>query len=98
MREIRRRTRRKYNAEEKMRIVLGGLRGQTSLAELRRREGLPPNLYYKWRKEFLAAGKQRLVGDVRRETDSREVNEMRSGIEQRTLEQRRLLHLQAATV
>lgn len=82
VREIRRRTRKKYNAEEKMRIVLEGLRGETSIAELCRREGLHPNLYYKWSKEFLEAGKQRLVGDIRREADSREVNEMRSEIEQ----------------
>lgn len=82
VREIRRRTRKKYNAEEKMRIVLEGLRGETSVAELCRREGLHPNLYYKWSKEFLEAGKQRLVGDIRREADSREVNEMRSEIEQ----------------
>lgn len=82
VREIRRRTRKKYNAEEKMRIVLEGLRGESTVAELCRREGLHPNLYYKWSKEFLEAGKQRLVGDVRREADSREVNEMRSEIEQ----------------
>jgi len=82
VREIRRKTRKKYNAEEKMRIVLEGLRGETSIAELCRREGLHPNLYYKWSKEFLEAGKQRLVGDIRREADSREVNEMRSEIEQ----------------
>lgn len=82
VREIRRKTRKKYNAEEKMRIVLEGLRGETSIAELCRREGLHPNLYYKWSKEFIEAGKQRLVGDIRREADSREVNEMRSEIEQ----------------
>lgn len=82
VREIRRKTRKKYNAEEKMRIVLEGLRGETSIAELCRREGLHPNLYYKWSKEFLEAGKQRLVGDIRREADSHEVNEMRSEIEQ----------------
>ena len=82
VREIRRKTRKKYNAEEKMRIVLEGLRGETSIAELCRREGLHPNQYYKWSKEFLEAGKQRLVGDIHREADSREVNEMRSEIEQ----------------
>ena len=65
-----------------MRIVLEGLRGETSIAELCRREGLHPNLYYKWSKEFIEAGKQRLVGDIHREADSREVNEMRSEIEQ----------------
>ena len=91
VREIRRKTRKKYNAEEKMRtpalacgasVVLEGLRGETSIAELCRREGLHPNLYYKWSKEFIEAGKQRLVGDIHREADSREVNEMRSEIEQ----------------
>jgi transposase len=82
VREIRRKTRKKYNAEEKMRIVLEGLRGETSIAELCRREGLHPNLYYKWSKEFIEAGKQRLVGDTHCEADSREVNEMRSEIEQ----------------
>ena len=75
VREIRRKTRKKYNAEEKMRIVLEGLRGETSIAELCRREGLHPNLYYKWSKEFIEAGKQRLVGDIHREADRREVNE-----------------------
>lgn len=65
-----------------MRIVLEGLRGETSIAELCRREGLHPNLYSKWSKEFLEAGKQRLAGDIRREANSREVNEIRSEIEQ----------------
>jgi len=59
VREIRRKTRKKYSAEEKIRIVLEGLRGEGTIAELCRREGIPPNMYYKWSKEFLEAGKQR---------------------------------------
>ena len=59
VRQIRRKTRRKYSAEEKIRIVLEGLRGEDSIAELCRREGINPNLYYKWSKEFLEAGKRR---------------------------------------
>lgn len=82
VREIRRRTRKKYSAEEKVRIVLEGLRGESTVAELCRREGIHANMYYKWSKEFLEAGKQRLVGDTKREADSREVEEMRSENEQ----------------
>ena len=82
VRDIRRETRRKYSAEEKIRIVLEGLRGEESIAELCRREGISPNLYYKWSKEFLEAGKQRLVGDTKREADSHEVEEMRNENEQ----------------
>ena len=82
VREIRRRTRKKYSAEEKVRIVLEGLRGEEKIAELCRREGIHQNMYYKWSKEFLEAGKQRLVGDTRREADSQEVEEMRSENEQ----------------
>jgi transposase len=82
VREIRRKTRKKYSAEEKVRIVLEGLRGEEKIAELCRREGIHQNMYYKWSKEFLEAGKQRLVGDTRREADSQEVNEMRAENEQ----------------
>ena len=82
VREIRRKTRKKYSAEEKVRIVLEGLRGEEKIAELCRREGIHQNMYYKWSKEFLEAGKQRLVGDTRREADSQEVEEMRSENEQ----------------
>jgi transposase len=82
VREIRRKTRKKYSAEEKVRIVLEGLRGEEKIAELCRREGIHQNMYYKWSKEFLEAGKQRLVGDTRREADSQEVNEMRVENEQ----------------
>ena len=82
VREIRRGSRKKYSAEEKMRIVLEGLRGEDTIAELCRREGIHPNMYYKWSKDFLEAGKQRLVRDVRREADSQEVQEMRGENEQ----------------
>jgi transposase len=82
VREIRRNSRKKYSAEEKVRIVLEGLRGEVTIAELCRREGIHPNMYYKWSKDFLEAGKARLVGDGRREADSQEVREMRSENEQ----------------
>ena len=64
VRDIKRATRRKFSAEEKIRIVLAGLRGEDSIAELCRREGLHQNLYYRWSKEFLEAGKKRLAGDT----------------------------------
>jgi transposase len=82
VREIRRKTRKKYSAEEKLRIVLEGLRGEDSISELCRREGIHQNMYYKWSKEFLEAGKQRLAGDTKREADRQEVKEMRSENEQ----------------
>lgn len=82
VREIRRKTRRKFSAEEKIRIVLEGLRGENSIAELCRREGLNPNQYYRWSKEFLEAGKKRLQGDTAREATSNEVTELRSENEQ----------------
>jgi len=82
VREIRRRTRKKYSAEEKVRIVLEGLRGEEKIAELCRREGIHQNMYYKWSKEFLEAGKQRLVGDTKRDADSQEVEAMRNENEQ----------------
>ena len=69
VREIRCKTRKKYTAEEKLRIVLEGLRGEDSISELCRREGIHQNMYYKWSKEFLEAGKQRLAGDTKREAD-----------------------------
>jgi transposase len=78
VRDIKRRTRRKYSSEEKIRIVLEGLRGEESIAELCRREGINPNLYYNWSKEFLEAGKKRLKGDTQREATSGEVLELRS--------------------
>src|SRR5689334_8213812 len=82
VRHIRRETRRKYNAEEKIRIVLEGLRGEASVAELCRREGINPNLYYKWSKEFLEAGKSRLTGDTKRQASSGEVDALRQENEQ----------------
>ena len=75
--EIRRKTRRRYSTEEKIRIVLEGLKGEESIAELCRREGLSPNLYYNWSKEFLEAGKRRLMGDTKREATSSEVMDPR---------------------
>ena len=77
VREIKRKTRRKFSAEEKIRIVLEGLRGEETIAELCRREGISPNLYYNWSKEFLEAGKRRLMGNTVRQADSTEVNELR---------------------
>ena len=73
VKDIRRRTRKKYSSEEKIRIVLAGMRGEESIAELCRREGLNQNVYYRWSKEFLEAGKQRLAGDIKREASSSEV-------------------------
>ena len=78
VRDIRRRTRKKYSAEEKIRIVLEGLRGEESIAELCRKEGLNPNVYYRWSKEFMEAGKKRLSGDTVREATTDEVTELRS--------------------
>ena len=63
VKEIRRRTRRKFTAEEKIRIILEGLRGEDSISEISRREGIHPNLYYKWSRDFLEAGKSRIKGD-----------------------------------
>ena len=69
VRDIRRATRRHHSAEEKIRIVLEGLRGEVSIAELCRKEGINQNLYYRWSKEFLEAGKKRLAGDTARDLD-----------------------------
>ncbi|MFC1543558.1 transposase [Candidatus Neomarinimicrobiota bacterium] len=77
VREIRRKTRRKYSVEEKIAIVLEGLRGEESVSGLCRREGISPNLYYRWSKDFLEAGKKRLMGDTLRETNSSEVSDLR---------------------
>ena len=76
--DIRRATRRHFSAEEKIRIVLEGLRGEDSIAELCRKEGIAQNLYYRWSKEFLEAGKKRLAGDTAREATSDEVKTLRS--------------------
>src|SRR4249920_978157 len=77
VRDIRRATRRHHSAEEKIRIVLEGLRGEDSIAELCRKEGINRNLYYRWSKEFLEAGKKRLAGDTAREATSDEVKDLR---------------------
>ena len=77
VREIKRRTRRKFNSEEKIRIILEGLKGEDSIAVICRREGIAPSLYYKWSKTFLQAGKRRLKGDTIREANSDEVTELR---------------------
>ena len=78
IRDIRRATRRHYSAEEKIRIVLEGLRGEDTIAELCRREGLNSNVYYRWSKEFMEAGKKRLAGDTVREATSDEVKQLRA--------------------
>jgi transposase len=77
VREIKRAVKRKFSAEEKIRIVLEGLRGEDSIAALCRKESIHPNLYYNWSKEFLEAGKKRLKGDFKREATSSEVLDLR---------------------
>lgn len=78
VRDIRRATRKHYSAEEKIRIVLEGLRGEDTIAELCRREGINANIYYRWSKEFLEAGKKRLSGDTAREATSSEVKHLKA--------------------
>jgi transposase len=82
VREIKRKTRRKFSSEEKIRIVLEGLKGEESISEICRREGINPNLYYRWSKAFLEAGKKRLKGDTVREATSVEVTTLRQENEQ----------------
>jgi transposase len=77
VKDIRRNTRRKFSSEEKIRIVLDGLRGEYSIAELCRREGINSNLYYRWSKDFLEAGKRRLSGDTVREANTEEVVDLK---------------------
>ena len=77
VRDIRRATRRLYSAEEKVRVVIAGLRGEDSVAELCRKEGINQNLYYRWSKDFLEAGKRRLAGDTARAATSDEVKDLR---------------------
>ena len=77
LKDIRRATRRHFSAEDKIRIVLDGLRGEDSIAELCRREGIAQSLYYVWSKEFLEAGKRRLAGDTARAATSDEVKDLR---------------------
>ena len=78
VKDIRRKTRRQHSAEEKIRIVLDGLRGEDSIAELCRREGIATSLYYSWSKEFLEAGKKRLAGDTARQATSSEVKDLKA--------------------
>lgn len=75
--DIKRQTRRRFSAEEKIRIVLAGLRGEETIAELCRREGIAQSQYYSWSKEFMEAGKKRLAGDTIREANSDEVKGLR---------------------
>jgi transposase len=82
VREIHRQTRRKFSSEEKIRIILEGLRGEEAVAPLCRREGISPNLYYRWSKAFLEAGRKRLNGDTQREASSEEVGGIRQENEQ----------------
>jgi len=77
VRDIRRVTRKHYSAEDKIRIVLDGLRGEVSIAELCRREGIAESLYYSWSKEFLEAGKRRLAGDTARSATTSEVKDLK---------------------
>ena len=77
IRQVRRATRRKFSAEEKIRVILEGLRGEESISELCRREGIAPSIYYKWSKSFLEAGKKRLMGDTKRGASSNEVRELK---------------------
>ena len=85
VRDIRRRTRKQHSAEEKIRVVLEGLRGEDSIAALCRREGIAESLYYAWSKEFLEAGKRRLAGDTARAATTDEVKALRQ--EARTLKE-----------
>ena len=77
VRDIRRATRKQYSAEEKIRVVIDGLRGEVSIAELCRREGITESLYYSWSKEFLEAGKRRLAGDTARSATTNEVKDLK---------------------
>ena len=77
VKDIRRATRKQYGAEEKIRIVLEGLRGEDSIAELCRREGIAQGVYYKWSKDFMEAGKRRLAGDTSRGANTDEVRDLR---------------------
>ena len=77
VKDIKRRTRRRFSSEEKIHIVLEGLKGEESIAAICRREGIVPALYYRWSKDFLEAGKRRLSGDTMREANTTEVTELR---------------------
>lgn len=80
MKDIRRATRRHFTAEDKIRIVLDGLRGDDSIAELCRREGIAQSVYYSWSKEFMEAGKRRLAGDTARAATTGEVQDCETGL------------------
>ena len=75
--ELKRKTRRIYSSEEKIRIIIDGIRGYTSVAELCRKEGISQGIYYKWSKDFMEAGKRRLTGDTMREANTTEVKELK---------------------
>ena len=97
VRDIRRKTRRKHSPEEKIRVVLDGLRGEDSIAALCRREGIAESLYYSWSKEFLEAGKKRLAGDTARQASTgevkglkREMRDMKELVSELSLENRLL--------
>ncbi len=97
IKDIKRSTRKQYSAEEKIRIVLDGLRGEDSIAELCRREGIAQGLYYKWSKDFMEAGRKRLAGDIVRQANSgevttlrREARELKEVVAEQTLELRLL--------
>lgn len=82
VKEIKRRTKRKFTAEEKITIVLEGLRGEDSIAAVCRKHGIHANNYFKWSKDFIEAGKRRLSGDVLREANREEVTELRKSVDE----------------
>ena len=75
--DLKRKTRKKYSSEEKIRIIIEGIRGETTIAELCRKEGISQANYYKWSKDFMEAAKKRMMGDTQREANSDEVKELR---------------------
>ena len=75
--DLKRKTRKSYNSEEKIRIIIDGMRGENSIAELCRKEGISQGIYYKWSKDFMEAGKKRLNGDTLREANTTEVNHLK---------------------
>ena len=77
VKDIRRQTRRKFGSEEKIRIVLEGLKGEESISEICRKEGIAPALYYRWSKDFIEAGKKRLNGDTERDANTGEVKDLK---------------------
>ena len=77
IRRAKRASRRRFPSEEKIRILLEGVRAEISVAELCRREGIHPTVYYKWLKDFMEAGKKRLRGDTQREANREEVEQLR---------------------